>query len=1091
MLNPNRSALAIVSLLLLAAGVIRAQTANGVVTGSITDTSGAVVSGAKVTLTDLQTNQTRQQTTNDAGTYEFRALPRGDYRMEAEIQGFKKENVTGIQLTVAQTLRLDIKLEVGQVSESVQVEATAALVQASDSNLSQVIDEKRVRELPLNGRNFMQLAFLSSGIVTAGRASATQRQANYGPAFSAGGQRDNTTTVLVDGIEISGMELNNYPYAIPSLESVGEFRVLTSGASAEFGGNSGAFVNVVTRRGSNEPHGSLFEFLRNDKMDARNFFDRTGKAAPNKRNQFGFIASGPVFIPKLYNGKDRTFFVFSWEWQRQRNGTTSTTIVPTPEERAGDFSGTVTAVVDPLSKAPLPGNRIPANRVSAVGRGLLNLYPVPNNADPARNFVNAPLRRFDFTVPSGRIDHRLSGKNNLFWRTTVNEPSDVGPGQALTQAFRYDAVQAERHVQLTLGDTHVVSPNIVNEFYAGFVRMNRTRNSADSFVRDWVKELGIQGVPTQPLTFGAPAVTVAGFSQAGFSTNNAFFLWITQSTQLVDNLAIVRNKHTIKFGGSFQKKQLNSTQWGAPNGNYGFTGVYSTLPPVATPTRQAAIADALFGFPATYAVQSSPFEQRLRYSNASTFVQDDWRVTPNLTLNVGLRWEYFGRPYDRFDRIATFDRSTGQQLLPGQSGTPRSLMDQDKNNFGPRFGFAWRARGTQDLVVRGAFGVYFSPPIGNDFRSRGFQDPFAFQANRTYRPANPANPAPEISAEAPLLGANRLTNLTRAGVDRNFRDAYVQQWNLSIQKLLATNMLVEVAYRGSKSTRLPTNLDYNEITPNPPQPPDFRLIFPYPTLAGVSILESRAAGNYHAFTGRVERRYSNGLTFLLNYTFSKTLTDVDSSTVGVAIGAGSFGANTIRNLKDNKGPAVFDRPHQLNMSTVYDLPFFKKAKSPLPRLLLGGWQVAPIWTAFQGAYLTPGNFNVLFTGARPDALRNPNLSRGSRTIDRWFDTEAIANATPGRFGNSGKGIIQGSGVNNWDVNFAKNFLFTEKYKVQFRVELFNVFNHAQFDDPVMQPVVRDAAGRVLNPNAGKVTSASDFGFRQTERIVQLGLKFTF
>jgi hypothetical protein len=392
--------------------------------------------------------------------------------------------------------------------------------------------------------------------------------------------------------------------------------------------------------------------------------------------------------------------------------------------------------------------------------------------------------------------------------------------------------------------------------------------------------------------------------------------------------------------------------------------------------------------------------------------------------------------------------------------------------------------------VRGAYGVFYNPPIGNDFRSRGFQDPFAFLVTRSYRPASTTNPMPEFTAEAPLVGANRLTNLTRAGVDRNLRDAYVQQWNLSIQTLLASNLLWEVAYRGSKSTRLQTNLNYNEINPNPPQPPDFRQIFPYPDLAGVAMLESRAAANYHAVTTRLERRYSNGFTFLTNYTFSKTLSDVDSSSVGVAIGAGSFGPNTIRNLKDNKGPAVFDRPHQLNLSAVYETPFFKQGRRAL-RFLLAGWQIAPIWTAFTGAYLTPGNFNVQNSGTRPDALRNPNLSRGERTIDRWFDTDAIQNAVPGRFGNAGKGIIQGSGNNFWDINLSKNFLLTERHKVQFRAELFNAFNHAQFDDPVMQPVVRDAAGRILNPTAGKVTSASDFGFRQTERVIQFGLKYTF
>lgn len=1067
-----------------------AQTASGVITGSVTDTSGAVVAGARVMLTHEETNQTRDQLANSEGIYEFRALPRGTYRLAVEMAGFRREEIRDVQLTVAQTLQLNVKLQVGQVSEAITVEASAAQVQASEASLAQVIDEKRVRELPLNGRNFMQLAFLASGIVTAGRASATQRQANYGPAFSAGGQRDNTSTVIVDGIEISGMELNNYPYAIPSLESVAEFRVLTSGASAEFGGNSGAFVNVVTRRGTNEFHGAAFEFLRNDRLDSRNFFDVTGRSAPNKRNQFGFVGNGPVLIPKLYNGKDRTFFLFSWEWQRQRNGTTSTTVVPTAEERAGDFSGTVTPVVDPFTKTPFPGNRIPESRINPVGRGLLALYPLSNNADPARNYVNAPLRKWDFTVPSFRIDHKLSNANNLFWRTTVNQPDDIGPGQALTQTFKYDAVQSERNVQYTLGDTHIFNSRIVNEANIGFVRMNRIRNSDDSFKRDWVKELGIKGIDTQPLTYGAPAVTVSGFPQAGFSTNNAFFQWITQSAQVVDNLSLMLGKHTVKVGGTYQRKQLNSTQWGAPNGNYTFTGVYTSPVPVGTPTRQSALADILLGYPAAYSVQTTPYEQRMRYSNTALYVQDDWRVSQNLTLNIGLRWEYFGKPYDKFDRIATFDLAAGRQLLPGQEGTPRSLINPDRNNFGPRFGFAWRALGTDSLVVRGSYGLFYNPPIGNDFRSRGFQDPFAFLVTRTYRPESTISPLPVFTAEAPLVGADRQTNLTRAGVDRNLRDAYVQQWTFSVQKLVTKNTLWEAAYRGSKSTRLQTQLNYNEIFPNPPQPPDFRQIFPWPNLAAVNILESRGAANYHALTTRLERRYSNGLTFLTNYTFSKTLTDVDSSTVGVVVGGGSFGPNTIRNLRDNKGPAVFDRPHQLNFSAVYEPPFFKKSAAPV-RLLLAGWQVAPIWTAYVGAYLTPGNFNVQNTGARPDVLRNPNLSRGDRTIDRWFDTEAIRNATPGRFGNAGKGIIQGSGVNNWDVNLSKNFYITERQHVQFRAELFNFFNHAQFDDPVLQPAVRDAAGRLLNPNAGKITSASDFGFRQTERVVQFGLKYIF
>ena len=524
---------------------------------------------------------------------------------------------------MAQTLQQDVKLELGQVTDSVTVEATAGQIQEREASLSQVIDERRVRELPINGRNFMQLAFLSSGIVTAGRGSATQRQASYGPAFSAGGQRDNTTTVLVDGIEISGMELNNYPYAIPSLDSVGEFRVVTSGASAEFGGNSGAFVNVVTRRGTNQLHGSLFEFLRNDTLDARNFFDVTGKSAPNKRNQFGFVVTGPVFIPKLYNGKDKTFFMFSWEWQRQRNGATSTALVPTPAERAGDFSASSTPVVDPLSKVPFPNNRIPPKPYRPGRFGPGELVSDAEQCGPIEEIRQCPAAQVRL---HGAVIPRRPYTDLEEHFVLADHPQQAGRHRARTGA--HPGVQIRcRAIRFAhaIGSWRYppVHPSIINEASIGFVRMNRIRNSADSFQRNWIEELGIRGVPTQPLTYGAPAVTISGYPQAGFSTNNAFFQWITQSVQYVDNLSITSGRHTMKLGGTYQRKQLNSTQWGAPNGNYAFTGVYTSPPPVGTPTRESAIADTLLGFPATYSVQPTPYEQRLRYSNAALYFQED------------------------------------------------------------------------------------------------------------------------------------------------------------------------------------------------------------------------------------------------------------------------------------------------------------------------------------------------------------------------------------------------------------------------------------------------------------------------------------
>lgn len=1060
------------------------QTATGVIHGTVMDATGAVVAGAKLTLTDQDTGQKREQTTGPDGNYEFRALPRGTYTLVVEQPGFKREVITDVLLQVAQIHRLDVTLQVGAVTEAVEVVGSAGLLEVSQASLSQVIDEKRVLELPLNGRHFMALVHLAPGVITAGRASATQRQANYGAAFSTGGQRDNTSVVLLDGIEISGQEINNYPLAIPSLESVAEFRVHTSNYSAEFGGNSGAVINVASRRGSNAFHGTLFEFLRNDKLDARNFF--AARPVPLKRNQFGYQLSGPVYLPGLYDGRNRTFFMYSHEWLLQRSAISGTTIVPTERERAGDFSTVAQAgfaVVDPFSKQPFANNIIPPSRIHPVGQKLINLYPLPNSPDPARNYVGTPRKVFDNGIPTVRIDHQLGARVSLFGRFTLNNPFEQSPGQAPTPVFTgFDAVQDDRNLQASIGLTQTLSPTVVNETLLGFVRFRRDRASEDAGKRNWIQELGIRGIPTDPLTYGAPSVTPAGYPEIGYSWNNAVFQWITHSAQVVDNLAVVRGRHTLKTGFTLQNKRMSVTQWNAPAGRYDFNGMFSTPPPVTATTRFNALADLLLGYPSQFRVQTQPFAPRFLYRHVGAYFQDDWRLTTNLTLNLGVRWEYFGRPVDRYDRIASFDLVTGRQLFPGKDGVPRSLADQDYNNWGPRVGFAWRAFGRDRVSIRGGYGIFYTPEIVVSYRAQGFQDPFAESFDRAVRPPDPRHPLPVFTIDNPLADATRQVFNARQGIERNFRDGYVQQWNLTVQYLFTKDMLLETAYHGSKSTRLASRLNYNETIPFPPQPPDFRQNFPYPALGSVGILESRAAANYNALQARFERRFVNGFTMLAAYTWQKTLTDLDASGVGVAIGAGPFGPQTIRNIRANKGPSIFDRPHRLALSTLYELPILKGRGGALEKAF-GGWQIGAIALFQSGAYLTPGSFGTQFTGSRANLLGNPNLSRGERTIDRWFDVSKLANPAPGQLGNAGKGTIQGSGNNKWDLVVQKNFRIRESHRLEFRTEFFNAFNHPQFDDPVLFP------GN--HPQAGKITSASDSGFNQTERVIQFGLKYHF
>ena len=1055
-----------------------AQTATSVIRGTVQDPTGAIVVDVQVTLVDEGTDQRREQRTNEEGFFEFRTLPFGAYRIEAEQPGFKKVVIEDVALEVAQTAVVNIALQVGTINQSVGVRADPVLLETSDASLSQVIDDKRLVGLPLNGRNFMQLVSLSAGVINAGRASATQRQANYGPAFSVGGQRDNTSVVLVDGMEVSGQELNNYPLAVPPLDSLGEFRVQTANYPAEFGGNSGAVINVVSKRGSNDFHATLFEFLRNDALDARNFFSAT--VDPLRRNQFGFVAGGPLVVPRLYNGRNKLFWMFSYERTRRRQAVTTTTLVPTLQERAGDFSAVPATIVDPITKIPFPGNVIPATRISPVGAALARLYPVPNNADPARNYIGHPSGVSDNDVLAARVDYQAGRRDAIWGRFTASMPFDRGIGQALSPAFSgFDQEQSENNLQFAAGNVHTFTPTTINEVNVGYVRFGRERHSVDAFTRNWIQELGIGGISPDPLTWAAPSMTPDGYPEIGYSSNNAVFKWVTDSVQIVDNFAAVRGAHSVKAGFTLQRKRLSTVQWGQPNGSYGFTGQFSAPVPFSATSRFNALADLLLGFPSRYSVQTTPFSPHLSYAQFASYVQDDWRLTRSLTANIGLRWEYFGRPVERDDRIASFDLATGHQVFPGQDGYPRSLVDSDYKDFEPRIGLAWRAG--DRLTLRTGYGIFYTPDVINTYRQLAFQEPFGGVSSITVRPADPQNPLPLFTVDDPVTSAPRLANNNRIGIQRDLRDGQVQQWNVSAQYLLSNSTLLEAAYHGGRSSHLVGVLNYNETDPFPAQPPGFRLIYPYPELGNVNVYESRAAAKYTALQARLERRFANGFSGLVSYTFQRTLTDLDFSSVGAAVGAGA-GLQTIKNIRANYGPSVFDRPHRLVVSWIYALPVFE-GRHDLLGTVAGNWQIGAIGTFQDGPALTPSSYGVPFVGSHANLLGDPNLSSGERTIDRWFDVSQLANPAPGQLGNAGKGVIRGSGNNKWDIVVSKFVDIAQGHRLEFRAELFNALNEPQFDDPAVTP------GN--NPLAGKITSASDFGYAQTERVIQLGLKYSF
>jgi hypothetical protein len=1069
------------AIILWTASITSAQTASGAIQGTISDQSGAIIIGARLTLTEQQTNQERSQTTDGSGLYHFRALPPGIYRLDVEQSRFAKQTVLHIPLQVAEIRTIDLSLNPGTLEQSVTVESSAQMLQVADSSLSQVIDQARVQELPLNGRNMLQLTSLAAGAVVSAKGSGTERQAYYGPGFSIGGQRDNANTVLVNGIEISGMELNNYPLAIPSLDAVQEFRVQTSNYPAEFGGNSGAAINVATKRGTNEMHGVLFEFLRNNNIMARNFFNPS--ITPLHRNQFGFTAGGPVYLPRIHKGRNKTFWLFSYEGIRQSNAITSTALVPTLDQRSGSFASSGVVVVDPFSRRPLANNLIPPSLINPLGKRLLEEYPTPNSPDPAANYIGSPTQSFNNGLYNGRVDRQLPQKDSFFGVFTINAPKTTSPGA--TQAFSgYNQIQHDWNLQAMVGNTWIISPHVVNETNLGFVRFERPRGSQAAGVLDYVKEWGIQ-IPDPPsYAWAVPMVRAAGLADVGYGDGNAVLYWVSQSSQVVDNLSVERGSHTLKMGFTLNNKRLSSTQFAQPNGIYSFNGMFSALNPAQQTTAANAVADILLGYPSAYSLQSQPYLQRFHYVNLGAYFQDDWKVTRNLTMNLGLRWEYFGKPTDRHDAIGSFDEATGQRLLPGQNGLPRSLVFPAYRDFGPRVGFAWRVPGSSKLSLRGGYGIFYAPEVINSFRNLGFQNPFGATYSLTVRPVDANAPVPQFTVENPIAGASALaTTNTVNGIDPHFKDAMVGQWNLTAQYLFSPSTMIEVAYRGSKSTHLSSAFNYNQTNPNPPQPPNFALIFPWPQFGSIRIFKSIGDALYNALQARIEKRYSKGFTILGSYTWLKDLSDVSASSVGVSASPGnSFVPQDVHNLAANRGNAVGDRPQQLVVSGIWDIPLLK-GHSQWERRLIGGWQLSGTYTAALGSWLTPSSFGVSYVGSRPNYLCDPNLPRSQRTPAAYFKVSCLANPAPGQLGNAGTGTIQGSGINLWNAGLIKKFQVTEKQYIQFRTEVFNLFNHPQFDDPYVYP------GN--NPQAGKITSASDYGYNPSERIIQFGLKIHF
>jgi hypothetical protein len=1048
-----------VALLLVFTASAAAQSATGAILGTVTDETGAVTPGVTVVVTLTETNQSRATVTNDSGEYIVPLLPAGTYLVRGERTGFKSVSRGNIVLQVDQRARVDFVLEVGDVSEIVTVDMEPPVIQTDSGSVGQVVNEREMVRLPLNGRNFMQLTLLTPGVVDANDL----RQSTMGISPTANGVRSEYNNYILDGTTNTEHE-NTAVVSVPPLDSLQEFKLQSANYSAEFGQGGGAVLNIITKSGTNEFHGNVWEFIRNEKLDARNFFavDRP----PLKRNQFGGTLGGPII-------RNKTFFFGAYEGLRERRGVTLVRRVPTAAELNGDFSNSLGAAPrDPLTGAtlatrmPFPGGIIPPERIDPISKAIAQNFPAPNNPeDPLRNnIVNGSLRTDDNNY-SVRIDHHLTDRDTIFGRYNRNNSNGVSPGGWPTCC---DDLRTSRNQQLGLGYTHMFGPNLINEFKFG-ANGYLTRNEDTTQGTDVGADLGILGLPDYEGAKHYPTMSMTGYNiptgiRFGFVENNTL-VWS-------DNLSYVVNNHSLKMGVEVSRFSFNDLfAPGAPI-TMSFTGLLTGN----------ALADFLLGRHTSSQVNyRQPFIEN-RISLLEAYFHDDWSFSRKLTINYGVRFTTQAPTTEKQDEQSGINLVTGASLIPQNAdiGTfqgrveridSRGLIKRD-TKFAPRLSFAYRPFENNKTVLRGGYGIFTALEQGNATRQPGTNPPFSIRNSVTDNTNG-------LTYNGPTSGRLTLDQVAAgitAGfgaqfIDPDFQNGYVQTWNLTAERELLADLALSVGYVGSKGTHLSRLVNFNDPSPRGPGPVQPRR--PYQEFGGITLIQSASNSTYHALQARLQRRYTAGLTALIGYTWSKALGDNATLNQG--------GIQDPECDRCEKGRTDFDVKHRFVASFSYELPFGNGkpffANNGFASAVLGGWILSGIVQLQTGYPLTIGNndiANVGRGGNRPDLVGDPRPA--NQTLDEWILRSAFANPAPFNFGSAGNGIIDGPGRQEFDASLIREFPMWEGTRLAFHADFFNVFNHANFGNPN----VNFAAAAF-----GRISSARD------PRNLQFGLKFYF
>jgi hypothetical protein len=1103
----------------------------GELSGRVSDPSGAGVPNAALTLTNTSTNAIRNAESSGDGFYTFPSLPPGVYNLKAEHAGFRTINSANIEIQVQQSVRLDLTLQVGEVTQTVEVSASADLLQAENATVGSVVETKSITELPLNGREYLNLVTLAPNVSNlappSGQAQSRQGADRSNLAISAGGNRIVYDYYTLDGVVNTDPNFNTY-IVLPSIDALQEFKVQTGVYPAEFG-HEATQINVLTKSGGNAYHGALFEFVRNNDFDALPYQFTATKpgVSPFKWNDYGYEIDGPVVIPKLFNGRNRLFFMSNYEWLRQRQTQQSVYNVPTPQMFQGDFSQLGTTIYDPSTKNPFPNNTIPSSMISPISQQLLKFYNSSTLPGLTNNYVQnngSPFNRDGFVV---RMDFVESSKSQ--WTGRYSWGDEVQS----TQTINVSGSKITTNYEQYLGsNTRTFTPNIVNEARFGYSRFYNALTAIGAFNINYVDQLKLPNLPAGPgVTWGIPSVTLANYS--GFGDNSDGPYQNNNNTaQFIDNLSWNKGKHSFKFGFEYDRQNFNQF------GNQYSRGQYAFQP---NATRNAAntggdsFAEFLLGdiYQSTVAVAAA--NVLFHRNNEAAFVDDTWKVTPKLTLSLGFRWElvppftdsvnnlfivhvphiyftpqapqsdwpYFVRqgnctdPYTANPPIAV--RWTVTPAVCSNGLLPDQLMNTRYTDFAPRFGIAWSP--DSKTVIRAGFGTFFSQDnanspyfdLGRNLAVRSSLFANTGQADRTYNNAFPSTSGATVPVGAPYAYSD----------NPNHHTAYTMQYMFNIQRQFGASWSMELGYLGSVSHHMAGFWNQNEGIPSPTGLAASHL--PFADFGFIQSVEDMGNGEYNSLALKINRRFSNGLSLISAYTYGVSIDDTSAIRIQ---GYDTLFPQNSYCIRCERGPSSFDTRHRLVVSPLYELPVGKgkplNINNGFANAVVGGWQVGGILTIQSGVPQTIiiGTTDNSITQSgydRPNYVTGQSVAAANQTSNGWYNRAAFVEAPVGQFGNVGRNTALAPGVFAINGEVHKNIRIKENHQLQFRAEAFNLFNHPNFGGPngniLAGQAFPGAPGNAAHQGFGTISTLAGGGGGNPPTIpmrqMQLGLKYTF